>query len=332
VAVAALPRTLAAITAFIAVAGETGALLLSGQIAARVLMDPTFGTLTTLNPNATNPAAGPLAGVFNHEIQQIITAVEQIEAGSGRGERPAVLVNASATPASFGRGQLIGGTAVDTLRHNPAFAASYGLGAAARGELDAIARNTVAHYNHIFGLVAAGGVSEAALLGLVQAYVTSDGARFHRETGLFDSDLTSMFRIAQFRRHVAARPHTVTPDVYAGNLLNAQQSPAAATNIAALGFTLATVRHYVRTPDHLGENRQGFVTRALFHSPHGQMLRDAMTDAGGIAIGRQLIADDHALVVRRAAALHIALSLAQRSTAASAIASATSRPCCSCGR
>ena len=308
IADAAIPQTIAAVGAFLmAAAGSTGNRLDAGGMGMRVLADPSYGTTTIINPNATNLAAGPPPGTFSHEVQQIISAIEIAEAGRGRGERPATLQNAAGTPASFGKAQLIGGTAVEVLRHNPAFAQVYGLDRAALTSLQNIGANTVTHYDGIFALVRVGGVTEAALQGLISNYVTTNGARFHRETGLFDADITAMFRAAQFRRHIAGATLAQVP-----NLMNAATSPDAAANIAALGFRRDTVEHYVSVPRHLGENRQGFVTRALFLSQHGQQLRDAMTDAHGIAIGRQLVADDFALMQRRAAALRITLTTQQR--------------------
>jgi hypothetical protein len=293
-------------------------------MAARVLADPTYGTLTTINPNATNAAAGPPPGIFSHEIQQIIQAVETIEAGQGgRGERPAELQNAAGTPASFGKSQLIGGTAVTTLRNNPTSAATYGLDRAALGELNDIATRTVQNYDAIFALVPAPGMTEANLQTAITNFTTTDGARFHQETGLFDSDIANMFRIAQLRRHLEAARASIPAALVgparsaaqaqaATNMMNAATHPDEQANIQALGFTSTTVLHYLRNPTHTGENKQGFVTRALFTSRHGQELRNAMTDNSGIAIGRQLLADNFALVQRRATALRLVLSAAAR--------------------
>jgi hypothetical protein len=292
-------------------------------MAARALADPTWGTLTTVNPNATNTAAGLAPATFPREVRQIITAVETIEAGQGgRGERPAELQNASGTPASFGRSQLIGGTAVDTLRNNPAMAAAYGLDARALADLGDIATRTVQNYDAIFALVPAPGMTEAALQAAITAFVASDGARVHRETGLFAADITSMFRIAQLRRHLdvarAALPagppaaRAAAQDRAVADLMNAATHPSEAANIQALGFTRSTVKHYLANPKHIGENKQGFVTRALFTSRHGQQLRNAMTDNSGFAIGRQLLADNFASVNRRATALGVALTVQQR--------------------
>jgi hypothetical protein len=72
------------------------------------------------------------------------------------------------------------------------------------------------------------------------------------------------------------------------------------------------VLHYLRNPRHIGENKQGFVTRALFTSRHGQQLRNAMTDNSGIAIGRALLSDNFTKVRSRARALSVTLSVADR--------------------
>lgn len=307
----ALARTIAAIEQF---QGSIVGVPPDGQIdpgglSARLLQDPTYGTRTVANPNANNAGAGPAPANFTHEVQQIITACERIEAGAGgRGERPAVLRNGSGTPASFGKSQLIGGTAVGTLQNNQNIADIYGLSAADLQDLHGISTRTVTHYNAIYGQVPVGGApSDAALLGLASAYITTNGQRFHVETGLFDPDIIAMFRTAQFRRHCAGQAAGAE-----AALMNAQQNPAAAANIAALGFARGDIHSYLQQPARHGEHKQGFVTRALFLSEHGQQLRDAMTDNGGTGIGRALIHDNFALVQARAAQLNAQLTVAQR--------------------
>jgi hypothetical protein len=239
----------------------------------------------------------------------MISACETIEAGAGgRGERPAVLRNGSGTPASFGKSQLIGGTAVGTLQHNPNIAAIYGLSPQDLQDLNGIAARTATHYNTIYGQVPTGGAaSDAALLALATTYIATNGQRFHVETGLADTDLVAMFRTAQFRRHLAG--HVAGDEVA---LMNAAQNPAAAANITALGFAANDVRSYLALPARHGEHRAGFVTRALFMSDHGQQLRDAMTDNGGTGIGRALINDNFTLVNQRATQLNLQLTVSQR--------------------
>jgi hypothetical protein len=311
VADATMPRTLAAIRDFQAsIVGVTpDGRIEPGGLSARLLQDPTYGTRTLPNPNATNPGAGPAPTNFAHEIQQIIAACETIEAGSGgRGERPAVLRNGSGTPASFGRGQLIGGTAVGTLQHNANIASLYGLSPQDLQDLNGISTRTSQHYNDIYTQVPQGGAAtDVALVGLANAYINAHGQRFHAETGLFDTDVVAMFRTAQFRRHCAGQ--SAGAEVA---LMNAAQHPAAAANIAALSFARSDVRSYLTDPRRHGEHRAGFVTRALFMSEHGQQLRDAMTDNSGTGIGRALINDNYNLVVQRAAQLQIQLTVAQR--------------------
>ena len=310
IAVAALTQTIAAIEQFQSsvVGVPPDGRIDAGGLSARLLTDPTYGTRTGPNPNATNADAGPAAASFAHEVQQIIQAIETHEAGAGgRGERPAVLRNASGTPASFGRGQLIGGTALDTLNRYPNIASSYGLSAQARTSLSQIAANTTAHYNAIFALLPVGGMPEANLLAAIANYVSTSGVRFHQETGLFDGDIASMFRAAQLRRHLAG--HTANE---AATLMNPAQHPDIAVNITALGLTANHVQRYLANPDFHGEHRAGFVTRALFTSEHGQSLRNAMTDNGGIGIGRLLVNDNFNLVVARANRVGVALTPRQR--------------------
>jgi hypothetical protein len=310
IAVAALTQTIAAIEQFQSsvVGVPPDGRIDVGGLSARLLMDPTYGTRTAPNPNATNPNAGPTVANFAHEVQQIIQAIETHEAGAGgRGERPAMLRNASSTPASFGRGQLIGGTALDTLNRYPNIANSSGLSAQARTSLSQVAANTTAHYDAIFALVPAGGMTEANLQAAIATYVSTSGVRFHQETGLFDGDIANMFRAAQFRRHLAG--HTVNETA---TLMNPAQHPDIAANITALGFSAGDVRSYLTNQRRHGEHRAGFVTRALFMSEHGQQLRNAMTDNSGIGIGRLLVNDNYTLVVNRASALGTVLTARQR--------------------
>jgi hypothetical protein len=310
VAIAALTQTIAAIEQFQSsvVGVPPDGRIDAGGLSARLLTDPTYGTRTGPNPNATNADAGPTVANFAHEVQQIIQAIETHEAGAGgRGERPAVLRNASGTPASFGRGQLIGGTALDTLNRYPNIANSYGLSAQARTSLSQIAANTTTHYNAIFVLVPAGGMTDANLQAAIATYVSTNGVRFHQETGLFDGDITNMFRAAQLRRHLEG--HTANETA---TLMNPAQHPDIAANIAALGLSANHVRRYLDSPNFHGEHRAGFVTRALFMSEHGQELRNAMTDNSGIGIGRLLVNDNFNLVVAGANRAGVALTSRQR--------------------
>jgi Fe2+ transport system protein FeoA len=310
IAVAALTQTIAAIEQFQSsvVGVPPDGRIDAGGLSARLLMDPTYGTRTGPNPNATNADAGPTVASFAHEVQQIIQAIETHEAGAGgRGERPAVLRNASGTPASFGRGQLIGGTALDTLNRYPNIASSYGLSQQDRRSLSQIAANTTTHYNAIFALVPAGGTTEANLQAAIANYVSTNGVRFHQETGLFDGDVANMFRAAQLRRHLDG--HTANDTA---TLMNAAQHPDIAANIAALGLGAGDVRSYLTNQRRHGEHRAGFVTRALFMSEHGQKLRNAMTDNSGVGIGRLLVNDNYNLVVNRAAAQATVLTARQR--------------------
>jgi hypothetical protein len=310
VPVAALAQTIAAIEQFQSnvVGVPPDGVISAGGLTARLLTDPTYGTRAAPNPNATNPDAGPAATSFAREVQQIIHAVETHEAGAGaRGERPAVLRNASGTPASFGRGQLIGSTAFDTLNRYPDIASSYGLSQQDRTSLSQIVTNTVAHYDAIFRLVPAGGMSEANLQTAIANHVSTHGVRFHQETGLFPADIANMFRAAQFRRHLAGRRVNE-----ATALVDPAQHADIAANISALGFGVGDVRSYLTNQDRHGEHRAGFVTRALFMSEHGQKLRNAMTDNSGVGLGRVLVNDNFNLVVARARTRGVALTQRQR--------------------
>jgi len=302
IAVAQLARTIDAIRAFQRiVVGRTDGNIDPGGMSLRILNDPTYGTLTTFNPEANNPHAGiAFAGAGGPALNRIIQAIEQAEAGNRTGEVPAALINAAGVPASFGSGQTIGGTALGVLR-NPAnnqLRAHYGLDMATLNTINDRATETRNRYNAIYGLVAAGGVTEANLQGLYNAYIAANGAQFHIDTGLFDQDIINMFRIAQIRRRIIAHalPHGRQPDTTATD--PADINPAVAVLLAnadflasnnALGLNRGSLRAYVRRTASLGENRAGFITKAIFSHPDSQSIRNAMTDASGAALGRVLI-------------------------------------------
>jgi hypothetical protein len=308
---ATLPQTIAAIRAYQqrVVGTPPDGRIEAGGLSQRLMADPTYGTMTTVNPNADNPNAGPAATSYTGEVQAIIAACEQIESGhGGGGERPAVLHNGSGTPASFGKAQLIGGTAVGTLRANQSIADSAGLSRQDLTDLNTIATNTANRYDAIVGQVPHHGwQSDSDVTGHAGTYTSANGVQFHRDTGLYDTDITQMFRTGQFIRQ--ALDFT---SANAADMLDATAHPASATNIAALGLNAHDVATFVANPRFRGEHKQGFVTRALFNSEHGQQLRDAMTDNGGAGPGRALINDNFNQVVRRAAQLGVTLTVTQR--------------------
>ena len=69
--------------------------------------------------------------------------------------------------------------------------------------------------------------------------------------------------------------------------------PDVAANIQALGLGQSDINTYIRNPAFHGENREGFITRALLSSENGQALRNAMTDNGGVPMARLLIQDNY---------------------------------------
>jgi hypothetical protein len=295
VAESSMPRTMEALRRFQGqVAGGTDGVVSPGGAAARALADPTYGTQTTINPRASDTTAGvPLESMrLPRDVEQIVRAVEAVETGSGAlGESPALLRNASGTPASFGRGQLIGGTAVSLLNSSPELARRYELGPQEMRRLTDIATRTTAHYNAIAGRVPRGGDTEAGLQRRIAEYTATEGARFRQETGLGDADIANMFRAAQLRNQMAANR--------GGNIDRLLASPDVAANVRALGLSTSDLAAYRRNPAFHGEHRAGFVTRALFStSPEGQRLRNAMTDNGGVPISRLLIQQNHESVLR----------------------------------
>ncbi len=306
IGVAQLARTIDAIRNFQGlVVGRVDGNIDPGGMSLRILNDPTYGTLTTFNPEANNPQAGiAFGGAGGQALNRIIQAVEQAEAGNRTGEVPAALINAAGVPASFGVGQMIGGTALGVLR-NPAnnqLRDQYGLDMATLNTINDRATETRNRYNAIYGLVGAGGVTEANLQALYNAYIAANGAQFHMDTGLFDQDIINMFRIAQIRRRIIAHPvpHGRQPDTTVVDL--ADVNPAVIALLAnthflasynALGFNRSSLRAYVRRTASMGENRAGFITKAIFSHPDSQSIRNAMTDASGAAIGRTLIQQNY---------------------------------------
>jgi peptidoglycan hydrolase-like protein with peptidoglycan-binding domain len=270
-----------------------------GDMVERMLVDPTFGTRTRINPGAANSTAGVQAGTFSDELQRIIVAIERNESGrSGLGEKPAGLRNASQTPASFGRSQLIGTSALDLLRRNAGVARLYDLGATDLANLDQIAKNVRTHFKKVSDLVP-DAASEADLQAQISRYTAAQGRAFHRATGLFDEDLANMFRAAQLRRQLAQQAGSSTEDLLAGSDV--------AANVAALGLQADDLKAYLARPKRHGEHAAGFATRALFMSQHGQKLRNAMTDNGGIAIGRLRVFSASQLITAAAKARGITL-------------------------
>jgi hypothetical protein len=304
--IAQLVRTIDAVRNFQGlVIGRADGNINPGGMSLRILNDPTYRTLTTFNPEANNPQAGiAFGGAGGLALNRIIRAVEQAEAGNLTGEVPAALINAAGVPASFGAGQMIGGTALAVLM-NPAnnqLRDRYGLTMATLNTINARATATRNRYNTIYGLVGVGGVTEANLQALYNAYIAANGAQFHIDTGLFDQDIINMFRITQMRRRIIAylvphgrqadttvvNPADVNPTV---NALLADAHFLASYN--ALGFNRSSLQAYVRRTASMGENLAGFVTKAIFSHPDSQSIRNAMTDASGAAIGRMLIRQNY---------------------------------------
>ncbi|OJT22698.1 hypothetical protein BO221_23385 [Archangium sp. Cb G35] len=288
----AMPQTMEALLRFQkeVVGASDGNISPSGPTAFS-LADPTYGTQSTINPRAADPTAGLPVTTLPHPVAQIAQAIEAAETGNGPlGEKPALLRNGSGTPASFGKGQLIGGTALGVLAGNPEAARHYGLDDEALRSLQDIATATREAYTDIYERVPAGGDTEAGLQSRIAEYTGSEeGTRFREETGLGDEDIENMFRTAQLRRQMAG--------VSSREALLA--NPDAAANVEALGLGNRDLNAYLDRPAIHGEHREGFITRALLSSEHGQALRDAMTDNGGIPMSRLLIQENYEMVTSR---------------------------------
>jgi hypothetical protein len=258
-------------------------LVSAGGRSARVLEDPTFSTPTAPNPACAVSSAGPEHPAFVGALSRIGRAIEAVEGGVSQGEIPAILRNASGTPASWGVAQVIGGTETTALRAHDAFAAFYGLDPARLAVLAQRATDMAHRFDAICNAVPAG-TGEARLQTLISNYVASDGAALRAETGLGPDDIARMFRAGQLRRHLLA----LGPGGNEAVLFDAATHPDAAANLAVLQLSISEVGAYLRH-DYHGEHRAGFVTRALFHAPEGQTLRNALTDDTGRKIGRLVV-------------------------------------------
>ncbi|WP_404367775.1 hypothetical protein ACIHQR_02290 [Corallococcus coralloides] len=255
-----------------------------------------FGTKTSANPRATDPQAGiPLSSLkFSPSTNCIIEAIEKSESSkTAQGEIPARLHNASGTPASFGRGQLIGESAVDLLKSNKPLAQHYNLGIKPIQDLTEIATNTRRHFKSISSKIPPGGTTEKDLLQKISDYTAKNKTNFEQDTGLQPEDITRMFRAAQLRAQMPATPLKASfspTDVLLNKIIDSlMANPDFKTNTFALGVQRTDLRAYAKKPDNHGEHMAGFTTKALFNSPYGQALRNAMTDNSGIAMSRILI-------------------------------------------
>ena len=256
---------------------------------ARILADPAASTPTLPNPSCDFPSAGPAPATFDSDdLMNLIQSIEAEARNVSSGELPATLQNASGTRASWGASQVTGARAVEILA-DPAkvdFAAFYDLAGPTLQDLGARSAATVALFDQITAAVAVG-TTEADLQIQIAAYVGAQAGAVRAATGLGPADIERMFRAAQLRHHLAA----LGPDGDAASLFDAVANPDAAANLGVLGLHLSDVSVYQEDPAADEEHRQGFATRALFRSPEGQIVRNALTDDSGFRIGRFVISD-----------------------------------------
>jgi peptidoglycan hydrolase-like protein with peptidoglycan-binding domain len=314
VAAAQMPATVDAIRLFqhTASGGTDGRIDLGGST-ARTLHDPMFGTPTPTNPDTANRRTGPGMPAAYHadparhrEIVAIIAAIEMHEAGGSTGEVPAILRNGSSTPASFGKAQVIGATAIGTLQNDAGTAGFYGLNAAALVALQALVAAVVDRYDAIFVLVPAPGMTEANLVAAFSAYQGANAAAFTADTRLGPRDIVRMFRTAQFRRQtaafIAAQPGANdaarrAAAVAAVAVFSAQADVA--PNMADLGIGRTDAASFLRSAIH-AEHLAGFVARALLHAEQRLLVKSALTDDSGFKLGRFVIRDNFVQVLNQA--------------------------------
>jgi len=307
---AQMPETMRAILKFQNTAG--GGIGRADQIISanghteRILKDPTYGTRVPTNPDTDNDHAGPgqpaaWHGTATHhnQIVAIILAIEEQEGAGSVGEVPAIRRNGSQTPASFGKAQLVGGTAVGTVAGDANIVDFYDLDAARTGALDAVSLAVNREFDRLFAAIPAGALTEANLAAAIATDSAANLVAFQAGTEFGPDDHEFMVRTARFRHQcldfVAAR----------GNRANAVAAIAAfmaladvAANIAALSLKQDDVRAFLNSLID-NEHRNGFITRALFRSEHGLRLKNAMTDNSGFKIGRFLIRDTYNMVLAR---------------------------------
>lgn len=306
VAGAQIPATIAAIELFQhSASGGTDGIISGGGNTERVLRDPAFGTPVPTNPDTANRDAGPGMPAQWHpnnarhrEITAIILAIEAHEAGGSSGEVPAVLRNGSAVPASYGKAQAIVATAVGTLTNNAATADFYGLTAAKLAAITAMIGTADTEYGRIFGLVPAGGMTEANLVAAITADLAANAANFRAATGLGPNGHERMFRTAQLRRKglafIAAQPgpnDEAKRAAAVANVANFVVDPAVAPTVMMLGMTSGDVAKFLgRAIDN--EHRGGFMMHVVFRMEDGLAVKSALTDDSGFKLGRFVIRDN----------------------------------------
>jgi hypothetical protein len=288
-----------------------------------VLADPTYATGAVTNPHAHLAVAG-VDGVDESDFAArqwaIIYAIEHHESGAvnvnqngGTGEVPAGTPNGAGVPASFGRVQMIGTSELDLLDAHAAQAGHYGL-VAAVPVLRAAAVAVGNHFDAAYQQVGVGGQTPAGLVAQIAAYAAANPG-FAAATFLDARDLAHLFHTAQLLRkrnaEITANPAPPQPGSPPWILWRDARVAALAADadlapsLAELGLA-GDLRSFVVTQLR-GEQRAAFATRALFLSPYGQRLRNAMTDNDG-RFGRLFVLDNYQRVVNAALAQGVVLS------------------------
>jgi len=324
---AQVPETFVAIMRFQNTAG--GGIAHADQIISvnghthRILRDPTYGSPAPTNPDTGNRDAGPaMPAGLHRELPAIIAAIEAHEGAGAVGEVPAILRNGSQMPASFGKAQAIGGTALATVAADAGSTAFYDLDADIAA-LNAVVPLLLAQYARIDGLLPAA-LTEANLQVAIAADRAANLAAFQSDTGLGPSDHEHMFRTIQFRRQALAFVNAQAGANIAAKRAAAGGNVAAfvamadvGVNMLALAMKQSDAEAFLRAtpspnlPGIDNEHRQGFLTRALFsvlatapdHPDPGLALKHAMTDDSGFKLGRFVIRDNFAAVLAGGAGL-----------------------------
>ena len=271
-----------------------GAITRGGR-AQRVMEDPSFSTPTVPNANGELSWAGPPPLVNDPDLMRCMLAIEQREGGGATGEIPAVVRNASWTPASWGRAQMTAATAVNELLQGTGehYREFYGLTTGVLRGLETRARDSGTLYDdHTAGRVGEN-VTEEELRALIQAGPGTDAAPSLQSTGFGPAEVARMFRAGQLRQHVLVarelgRTSTELLDRNAVIQRDGGQNiqPHAAENFAALELAGSDLNSFLRPRAIFEENEQGFSTRLLFWAPEGQVLRNLLTDDSGFKMGR----------------------------------------------
>lgn len=237
----------------------------------------------------------PKIEIKDPELIKIIHALEKMESGGGKtGPVPAKLRNASGVPATWGVSQVGADAAITTLRGGGMdIAKVYGLTKSDLGELAIIARKTAKHYDSIADISIDADASNEDIEKAVSSYLKSDGKNFIEDTGLTQRDAENMLRASLFGKQIKKYKNDDI-DTFMGR-------ESVSNNINELQLRKTDVNAYRDRPRGR-EHRVGFITKAIFNAPNGEVVKDVMTRESGRLMGMLMIRRTYSLVSKAEAA------------------------------